>query len=257
MPDDAKIESFVVRNADYYRKKWQMFHDRPGSVVSFNLAACLGQVVWLAYRRLYGLLFWVAVVTVADVSLVLYLEESQLVPAEWMAAWNWFFAFAYLAVFGFFGNYWYWRKFRTIERQAASGQRDRDAQLQVLRSRGGTSSFAAWLIVMLLLAPVAWALYQLYRADYSGLVLDATGPLTLAEVQANFLDRMDGPLTAEQKECIYREVAERARAAGDPETLDPATLELLPAEEWDRLDAFGKRLILTQVITTKSLFVCD
>jgi len=86
---------------------------------------------------------------------------------------------------------------------------------------------------------------------------DATGPLTVAEIGVqNIIDGMDEPLSDEQRECVLREVGERARAAGDPETLDPATVELLPARNWDQLDAFGKRLVLAQVITTKALFVC-
>ena len=48
----------------------------------------------------------------------------------------------------------------------------------------------------------------------------------------------------------------RARDAGDPETLDPANVEFLTAETWDALDAFGKRLILTQAIITEALFLC-
>lgn len=85
---------------------------------------------------------------------------------------------------------------------------------------------------------------------------DATGPLTVTEVRNLMIDRMVEPLSDEQRECVLREVEERARAAGDPETLDPATVELLPAENWDRVDAFGRRLVLAQAIATKAFFVC-
>ena len=259
--DDEKIESFVVRNADYYRDKWQKFHDKPGSVLSFNLAACLGQVIWLVYRKLYMALFWAVVILIADVALWIYVEDRQLVSEELSAAWSWSAAFLVFAVFGFLGNYWYWCKYSKLERQAASRHSERKGQLQYLRSKGGSSPIGAWLVVIILLLPVVWAgywgVYQASRIDYSAFILDASGPLTLDEIQANFLSFMDEPLNEEERECVYREIEDRARVAGDPETLEPATVELLPTGEWDRLDPSGKRLILTQAITTKAFFVCN
>jgi len=261
MQDDEKIESFVIRNTGYYRDKWKKFHDKPGSIASFNLAACLGQVIWLAYRKLYVPLLWTVVVSVAYVSLWIYVEDRQLVAENLSAAWNWIVSFLFFAVFGLLSNHWYWGKFRKVARQAASGQADRDAQLQFIRSKGGTSPVGASLVVVVLLMPIVWAaywgVYQASRFDYSAFVLDATGPLTLAEIQANFFSFMEEPLEEERKECVFREVAERARAAGDPETLDPATVEFLSADGWERLDSSGKRLILTQAITTKAFFACS
>jgi hypothetical protein len=50
-------------------------------------------------------------------------------------------------------------------------------------------------------------------------------------------------------------VEKRAHVAGDPETPDPESVDLLSAETWNDLDVFGKRIILTQAVTTKALFV--
>ena len=256
MLDDAKIQSFVGKNSGYYRTKWRRFHDKPGSIASFNAAACFGQVVWLAYRRLYAPLLWLIVVGFADVSVVLYVEENQLVSANLITAWNLFAGILYLAVPGFLGNYWYWGRFRKVEQQADSEKLDRSAQVQFIRSKGGTNPLGAWLVIVLMLMPVAWAVYQANRVDYSGFNFDATGPLTLAEIQANFLALMEEPLKGEQRECVLRVVEERARAAGDPETLDPTTVEFLPAEQWNQLDRFGRRMILAQAIITGAFFVC-
>lgn len=256
MQDNEKIDAFVVRNAGYYREKWKKFHEKPGSIVSFNLAACFGQVFWLAYRKLYVPLFWTVVFFIADVSLWIFVEDRQLLAEELSTAWSWFVGFLLFFVFGLLGNYWYWRKFQKVEREAAAGQADRDAQLLFLRSRGGTSPVAAWLAVVVLLMPVFWAGYWVYQANRLGIILDATGPLTLTEVQANFLNLMDKPLDGTRRECVFREVQERVRDAGDPETLDPATVELLPADAWARLDASDKRIILTQAIVTQSLIAC-
>jgi len=227
MRDDETIDCFVASNAPYYRAKWKKFHEKPGSVVSFNLAASLGQIVWLAYRKLYVALFRAVVTLVAYVTLWLWVEERQLVPENLSAAWNSFVALILFAVFGFKSNYGYWRRFQKVERQAVSRQPDRAAQLRFMRTKGGTSPFAASLVVVLLLAPLIWGgywgIYQASRLDYSAYVLDATGPLTLAEIEANFLNPMDEPLIGNRRECVFRELGARARAAGDPETLDPAT----------------------------------
>jgi hypothetical protein len=85
--------------------------------------------------------------------------------------------------------------------------------------------------------------------------IDATGPLSPEEVQAA-VDRLGDSFTGEQKKCVSGEVERRARAAGDPETLDPADFEFLPAETWNELDAFGRRIFLTAAITTQALFSC-
>jgi len=259
--DEQGVESFVLKNTDYYRGKWKKFHEKGGFVASFNLAASLGQVVWLAYRKLYVPLFWAVVVCVAYVSLWIYIEERRLVAENLTSAGAWFVCFMFFAVFGFFGNYWYWRKFRKVRRQALSQRPDREAQLQFLRSRGGTSRVAAGLVIVVLLTPIGWAaywgVYLASRVDYSAFVLDATGPLTLGEIQANFFSLMDDALDDERRACVYSEVEERARAAGDPESLDPAAVEFVPVDEWGRLDPTGKRLILTQAIVTKAFFVCN
>lgn len=84
---------------------------------------------------------------------------------------------------------------------------------------------------------------------------DATGPLNLDEIEAA-MGRLGEGLAKDQRECVRRESEMRARDAGNPETLDPANVEFLTAETWDVLDAFGKRLILTQAIITEALFLC-
>ena len=86
----------------------------------------------------------------------------------------------------------------------------------------------------------------------------ATGPLTPDEVQAA-VDRLGESLTEDQKNCILAETQRRARTAGNPETLDQASVEFLhavSAETWNALDGFGKRIILMQAITSKAVFDC-
>jgi len=254
--DDEKVESFVVRNAAYYRDRWTRFHEKPGSFLSFNWAACLLGPLWLAYRKLYVPTLLSVVVLVADVALWLYVEDRQLLSENLSTLWGWIVAVLWVGVFGFLGNYWYWGRFRNVEQQATARHTDRNGQLQYLRFEGGTSPVVAWAMVVVILAPILWGGYWAYQGYRAGVVLDATGPLTLHEIQANFLSFMDEPLTGMRQECVHREIEERASAAGDPESLNPETVELLRADGWDRLDAQDKRFELGEAIFTKALLDC-
>jgi len=84
---------------------------------------------------------------------------------------------------------------------------------------------------------------------------DATGPLGHDELAAA-VDRLGDSVTGAQRDCVLAEAEQRASAAGDPETLDPASIEFLTAGAWDDLDAFARRLFLAQALTSKAVFVC-
>ena len=84
----------------------------------------------------------------------------------------------------------------------------------------------------------------------------ATGPLTLTEIEQNYLSLREKPIPAARRDCVIREIKTRARAAGDPETLDPATVDLLPGEHWYLLDPPDRRILLMQAITTGASFAC-
>ncbi|MDJ0749592.1 MAG: DUF2628 domain-containing protein [Woeseiaceae bacterium] len=254
MLDDPRVERFVGPNAEYYRARWQRFVDQPESKISFNWAALIGNIIWLAYRKLYVPLLWVTALAVADVVFVLYVEEKQLVSESFLVVWNNVFAVVYLGLVGLYGNYWYWKKFLRT-----GGLEDP----KKLRSKGGTSAVAPTLVVIALVTPVAWVLYNaapiLFGDGTIGdppYIFGRTGPLTLEEVRVNLLDRIDVELGDARLDCIYREIEERVAGAGDPETLDPSTVEMMPEDNWDSLDADGKRLILSQVVLNKAFFEC-
>ena len=253
--DAAEIESFVGRNASYYASKWQRFADKPGYVPSFNVAAAVFGLFWLVYRRLYIHLAWVVVVLAVDISLSFYVEEQGFFPPDVIFAWDVLASLLYIVVIGALGNYWYWNRFRKVAMSAKSRYADQDKQLQFLQHKGGTNTIAVWTTVVLLFIPLAWALYWAGKGIFGGYVFDATGPLSIAEVDANFISRMEVRDEA-QRQCVLREVEQRAAAAGDPETLDPASVEFLPEAHWGELDAQDKRLILSQAIVTKAFFEC-
>ncbi len=260
---EAQVAAFVGSNHTYYLERWQKFADRAGPRLSFNLAAFLGQPIWLIYRKLYGAALALLLVYSLHVCIHLYpiLNPGQpaLLPNLPATLLDIPLALAYALVPGFFGNYWYWRRFRKAVGRLETAEEDTPQRLQSLRSRGGTNLVGALMLVALFTAPVFWAGYQASRylgTMGEGYIFDATGPLTWEEVEANSVSRMELDMSAERRACLRREVDALALAAGDPETLDPATMEFLPEQGWAHLGAAGRRLILTQAIVTEALFDC-
>jgi len=82
-----------------------------------------------------------------------------------------------------------------------------------------------------------------------------SGPLTSAEIES-FASKMKESMGNEFAACISKEAAARALKLGDPETLDPTKVELLPVDEWGTLDKVGKRIILTQVVFNQASPLC-
>jgi hypothetical protein len=272
--DEAKINAFVGSNSEYYRERWRRFSGPFGSIASFNMAACVGQSIWFVYRKLYIPLLLMLAAFALHIALAFYLEENRLLTPVASIVFNTVLAVLYYAVPGFYGNYWYWRKFQKVSQAAESRRHDPAEQLAYIRARGGTNALAVVLLVVFFTAPVLWAVY---RANLTGYVFDATGPLTLAEIEANFLSRMDRELSDAERECVTREIEERAEAVGAPEMLDTAAVESMQDDawgdlgqsirgtaldplfggDWDDLDPFEKRIVVAQMITTKALIVCD
>ena len=254
--DDAEIEAFVGKNASYYLSKWQRFRDQSDSVFTLNVAAAIFGPFWLLYRKLYVPLAWLLAILAVDISLSFYVEEKKLFPPDVIFAWDVTASLLYIIVLAALANYWYWHKFRKVAVSAKSRYADSDNQLRFLGKNGGTNSAGAWVLAAVLLIPFTWAVYWAGQGFFGGYVFDATGPLTVAEVDANFIRRMEVRDEA-QRDCVLREVGHRAAAAGDPEVLNPSTVELLPASHWDILDAQEKRLILSQAIVTRAFSACN
>lgn len=85
--------------------------------------------------------------------------------------------------------------------------------------------------------------------------VDATGPMTAEELD-QAVGRIGDGLTPTQRACVAERLEASATAAGDPERLDPETVEFLSADTWAPLDPFGKRLILVQALATEAVFQC-
>ncbi|MGB5494742.1 MAG: hypothetical protein WBM97_09720 [Sedimenticolaceae bacterium] len=91
---------------------------------------------------------------------------------------------------------------------------------------------------------------------------NATGPLTNEEIQAAIVrmdqsyDQMEKSLTDGHRECVLATLERRAAGAGDPEHLDPATVEFLTSDTWYLLDGSAKRIFLAQALLSEALFSC-
>ena len=81
------------------------------------------------------------------------------------------------------------------------------------------------------------------------------GPLTGNEIQY-LTSKMKESIGDEVAECLLKVATVRASKLGDPETLDPTTVELLPVDQWSMLDKSGKRSILTQVVINQAIPLC-
>ena len=274
MQDDEEINAFVGSNSAYYRERWQTFAEPTVSIVSFNWAACIGQVVWFIYRKLYVPALVMLGVYAVHVAIVLYLFANELLPEAVLTTSNWLLAIPYYAVPGFYGNYWYWRKFRRVARHAGLQQDNPAEQLAYLRDKGGTNKIAPVSLVVLFTAPALWAFYQAY---FTGYVFDATGPLTLDEVDANFLSHMDNEMSDRELACVRRQIADDAGAAGDPAYLDAdsvaklqdeawgdvgqhirgTALDPLAGDGWDSMEPFERRIVLAQILTIRARGICD
>ena len=230
-------------------------------------AALLGSVFWLAYRRLYRPILGLTLLVGAEVATISYIESAGLLSDTAVFVWDVTASVLLLVLITAFGNYWYWKKYQRTLRVVRADGGDPASQEKLLRLKGGTSSAAVWLVSILLLVPVIWVVTQGIGANIEALEAEmedqlffvdweATGPLTLSQLNLNESHERFTAQSADQQKCVRNEIKARARAAGDPESLDPTTVDLLPEKTWPRLDAEGKRIILAQAIVTKAFFEC-
>ncbi|MEO1243468.1 MAG: hypothetical protein AAFX54_16280 [Pseudomonadota bacterium] len=91
-----------------------------------------------------------------------------------------------------------------------------------------------------------------YRIDKN-----ASGPLTMPELQVNIPQELDALYTDSMRACFLATVEDLATSAGDPETLDPSTITFLPTDgSWQELTKFHKRNLLAQSIISEAGVLC-
>ena len=89
---------------------------------------------------------------------------------------------------------------------------------------------------------------------------DATGPLTLAELQINIPKEISDELTEDRRSCFFDSVKRRALEAGDPASLDPDDFPYWNGElsraDWSRQSNRMKRVLLAQAIISWAMIDC-
>ncbi|NOT19635.1 MAG: DUF2628 domain-containing protein [Sideroxydans sp.] len=129
---DKDLEMFVGKNYSYYKKMWGI-SEGGNKKLSFNLAAFLVSVFWMAYRKMY----FNASMLLAITSSVALLSYFFNIPSGWSGAFSLLVAF----VCGFAGNHLYKshaeRKIKTIT--ATQLNQDNNNELS---TQGGTNGWA-------------------------------------------------------------------------------------------------------------------
>lgn len=89
---------------------------------------------------------------------------------------------------------------------------------------------------------------------------NATGPLTLVELQINIPKEIDAELTESKRSCFFDSVEKRAFEAGDPASLDPDDFPYwngkVSRDDWGQQSNYMKRVLLAQAIISWAMADC-
>lgn len=154
--DEERLRAAVGRNADYYLARWRDMQAK-GSSRSWNWAACLANIYWFAWRRMWGP-FALLLGAFVLVGLI-----GAAVPS--IGQLTFLITIGFTFVTGFFGNHIYRRHCERLV--AATAGMESEAALATLRQRGGTSNVALFATVgttfLLVALAVAGQMAQLQR----------------------------------------------------------------------------------------------
>src|SRR5690625_1181321 len=134
---DENIYHFVGKNYDYYHSKWKMIDENQNSV-SWNIAALFLSVFWLGYRKMYKIIFFIAIFFLLF-DLTLYFIYSIYDISDFFRTLDNGLTVAMSVVFGMYGNYFYKKH---TEKQILIAQntiQDHEHQKIYLARKDGTS----------------------------------------------------------------------------------------------------------------------
>jgi hypothetical protein len=139
--NDERLRAAIGPRAEHYLRRWREM-DGSGKSYNWNWAACLLNVFWFAYRKMWG---WMAATALAYVVASPFLDPTNRLQFRIAA----FSLVGLSMVTGGYGNRIYRRQIEAL----AAGQ----ATLEQLRARGGVSLAAALVsvVVVTLLSLVA------------------------------------------------------------------------------------------------------
>lgn len=89
---------------------------------------------------------------------------------------------------------------------------------------------------------------------------NASGPLTLVELQINIPKKINAKLTDSRRSCFFDAVKKRAFEAGDPAILDPDDFSYwngkISRADWSQQSNYIKRVLLAQAIISWAMADC-
>ena len=146
--EEEKWRAAVGPKADLYLDRWKQMAAK-GSAISWNWAACLANLYWFAYRKMWGPVILLALLYLVNVALMTNPNAARVVGLLTIAV---------TFVTGAFGTHLY--RQQTARLVATTAGTDRAAALETLGKRGGVSlpalygSIAAVVVVVLIASVV-------------------------------------------------------------------------------------------------------
>lgn len=150
-PEVEELSAFAGSKADYYLKQWTPLLRGLRPIAGFNWAAALGSGFWIGYRKMYkvaAIFFGIILLeTLAEEVLFVGILGKEETPVGLVRL----VGLAAAVVCGVYGNRWYlWHARKVISEVRADGMQ-RDAYLDMISKRGGTSLGSAFGIFFLFL----------------------------------------------------------------------------------------------------------
>jgi hypothetical protein len=142
-PSDDEIRAFVGRKAGYYLRHWAPALDHSLGVTGFNMAGFFLTGLWLAYRKMYRMVFILLGILAAETLLEEFAVAGGFVKEETLKPLDFFITLIFSIVCAKFGNAWYLaHTVRQIAQVRGLGLQD-EAYYKALARRGRPSLLSA------------------------------------------------------------------------------------------------------------------
>lgn len=156
--DESLLMAAIGPNSNYYFERWRQM-DAKGSSISWNWPACLVNLFWFAYRKMWLPFVGLLVVSIA----ISVIASATAAPGKVTLM----LSIALSFVTGAFGNHFYRRHVQKLIAETSS--LPRQGQIEALQARGGVSKVAVYVLlgitVLLTLLSVLGAMAQVQQQD--------------------------------------------------------------------------------------------
>lgn len=137
------IETFVGKNIEFYRPKWQKIAEKNNNPMSWNLAAFFLGMFWMLYRKMYKYTFIFAALLALDIAI----EWFYPLPESMGNVFNLIIAI----MFGFYGNVLYQHHVNTKVNEVLATYPPEQVEAE-LKRQGGVSMVTAIGVFLLFVA---------------------------------------------------------------------------------------------------------